>query len=105
MRNISLECDCNDIERALVVAVWDALSAVEEAQCRFCYPGLLPISDIVLRSGLNVLLAGLYLYKMYSILIKRYDVYLKMSASPVPLKYRVSESLQVLCCDVLSKLS
>jgi hypothetical protein len=88
-----------------VVAIWQSLPAFEKTQRRFYYPGLFPVAYIILGRGLNIFLAGLYLYKMYSILIKRDDVYLKMSASPVSLEYRVPEPFKVSDCDILSKLS
>jgi hypothetical protein len=65
---LPLESHCDNIKRAFVAAVRHSLPAVEVTQRRPGDTGLLGLSDIVLWRGLYVFLAGLYLYKMYSIL-------------------------------------
>jgi hypothetical protein len=68
--HLALESHCDNIERALVAAVRHSLPAVEETQSRSRDAGLLGVSYVVLWRGLYVFLAGLNLYKMYSILSK-----------------------------------
>ena len=101
----SFECHSDDIKRAFKVAIWKSVFAFQETLRRFCYFFLLPVVHVFLGWSLDVSAAGLYLYKMYSILVQRDDIYFKMSASPVSSQYGVSKALKMPAGDVLSQLS
>jgi hypothetical protein len=88
-----------------MISIRNSFSAFKEAKCRFCYSGLLLITYILLRRGLYIPSAGLYLYKMYSIFVQRDDVYLQVAVSPVPGQYSMTESLKVSASQVFPKSS
>ena len=102
---LTLECHRDNVERTFVTAVWHSMPAVEETQCRAGYARLLRMSHVFLRGGLYAFLAGLYLYKMYSILCERDDVDLQVPASPVSGHYRVPETFQMGAGDVFSSFA
>ena len=103
LRLFAVKRHCNDIEHAFVVAVRNSLPAVQEAKCSLCDAGLLLMSDIFLWSCLNIILAGLHFYKMYSIFTQGDDIYFQMSASPVPCEYGMSKTFKVSACDLFSR--
>ena len=102
---VALECDCHHIEHAFQTSVRRSLAAFEIfAGCPYDAGLLCPV-DVFLWWRLYVQATGLYLYKMYSICSERDQVYLQMSAAPVPFKDGVSHALQQCACNVLSQLS
>ena len=94
MFRIPAECYRRNIKKAFVIAIRQSFPCFKEVCGGFNYSCLLQTVNILLWRSLDVQSAGLDLYKMYSFLIEGYNVYLKMSASPVPFKYSVSVPLQ-----------
>jgi len=82
-----------------------ASSASEKSSCRLGYPSLLGPFHALLRRGLDVFSAGLYLYKMHSISADRDYVYFKMSGPPVPFQYHMSFLCQQPAGEFLAGLS
>lgn len=103
--SVSFESDSHYVEETLVIAERKSALASKEGLCSLHYICLFLPPYIFLRRSLYALAAGLHLHKMYSISIKRYDVYLKMSASEVPFENRVTDTPQEVTCQILSQLS
>ena len=59
----------NYVEKTFVVSVRNPVSAFQKTLGSLGYLYLLPMVYIILRGSLDVLSAGLYLHKMYSILV------------------------------------
>jgi hypothetical protein len=59
---------------------------------------------MILRRGLDAVTAALYFYKMYSNGVGADYINLKMTVSPVPLKYRMSLFFQQAACNVFALL-
>ena len=85
----------NDIEHTFKVSSRKSSARVQISAGSFGNIPLLFIIHTFLRWGLYVFLAGLDLYKMYSFLIHRNDVYFQMATSPVPLKNRMTYAFQI----------
>lgn len=99
----AVECHCNYVEEAFHFSVWQNISPVEEGIGGFSKSFLLEYIHIVLWRSLYAFLAGLDLYKMYSFCIECYDIYLKMSASPVPFQNGVSMLQQPFAGKIFSQ--
>ena len=97
--------DCRDIEHALMISIRHALPASEKSLC--CQDNLLLLLPVytVLWRGLNALPAALYLYKMYTLRIIGYNVYLKMPAPPVPFQNRMPLTAKEIANSLLSEHS
>ena len=102
---IPFECHRHNVEHAFVISVWKPFRGPEEVHRRLCCPTLLRYVHIVLRRGLYAAFAGLDLNKMQAFRAERYDVYLKVTAAPVPFKYGVPHVPEHVACNVFSQLS
>ena len=105
LRLIALECDCHYIKHAFQASVRFSGSAAEVSAGGPYYASLLCSVYIFLRRCLYAPAAGLDLYKMYSNCVERYDVYLQMSAAPVPFEDGMPHALKQCACNVFSPLS
>lgn len=87
---VFIECDGDHIKETLQVSADNLLGGVEVPKGGLGQMLLLCRSDIVLRRSLDILLAGLDFYKMYSIVIDGDYVDFKVAASEVSFEYRMT---------------
>ena len=93
------------VKHAFHASVGRSLTAPEVSACCLDDVRLLGPVHVVLWRCLYAQPAGLDLYKMYSISSKGDNVDFQMSASPVPLKNLMSQTLQKCACDILALFS